>query len=63
MLNYHHFCRGDLTKWGAVTLSDFVLGGLSFQGESPMSDLWWQWRLSSHLFVEGIVWKLDLMQD
>ena len=46
---------------GAATLADFVLGGLSFWGENPRSCTW-QWWLPSRFLVEGIVWRLDLVQ-
>ena len=46
---------------GAATLADFVLGGLSFWDENPRSCTW-QWWLPSRFLVEGIVWRLDLLQ-
>jgi hypothetical protein len=49
----------------ALTLTDFVLGGLSFLGENPQAGLrgyTWQWRLPSRFLVEGIVWILDHLQ-
>ena len=48
-----------------VTPIDFVLGGLSLWGENLSSLLYcctWQWRLHSRFLVEGIVWRLDLLQ-
>lgn len=54
------FCSSNLDVWEA-TLADFVLGGLSFWGENPRSCTW-QWWLPSRFLVEGIVWRLDLLQ-
>jgi hypothetical protein len=52
-------------------LNDFILGGasgvpcLSIQGKKTLGLTFggctWQWRLLSHLLVEGVVWSLDLL--